>query len=262
MGAVLFAVARRSAQPSVAPDVGVAAPSTRIVVDARVRGALAEEFKRSRSREPTQAELGALIESWIAEELLYREGLARKLDRDDPIVRQRIANKMAFVLESQVVVREPKPGELRAWFDAHRERWNVPELVDFTHVFFEGDGEEAKRKAKEALEALERGAAPGTLGERFSGGRRYRRRKLDDLAKTFGESFASEIGKQAVGGWQLRQSRFGQHVVRVDGRTAAQAASFESVELDVQKDWEASERAREQARAVEELGGRWEVVRE
>ena len=62
-------------------------------------------------------------------------------------MRQRVAGKMAFVLESQLVLPEPSEAELRDWFERHRERWRTPELFDFTHVFFSGPEPEARRSS-------------------------------------------------------------------------------------------------------------------
>src|SRR4051812_27721539 len=58
----------------------------------RLRGA----WKRSRRRLPSAAEEARLIERLAAEEMLYREALARGLDRAQP-VRQRLIQNMRFL---------------------------------------------------------------------------------------------------------------------------------------------------------------------
>jgi hypothetical protein len=258
MGGALFALdaAGSDTKEQRPPEV-----PRRIVVDAEIAGTLRSQFVRDKAREPTAEELERLIDGWIQTEVLYREGLARGLAEDDPIVRQRVAAKMAFVTESQLVLPEPSDAELRSWFERHPERWRTPELFDFTHVFFAGERSQARARAAEALSEIERGADAATLGDRFSGGRRYRRRKLDDLARSFGDGFASELAAQAVGSWAIRGSRFGVHVVRIDARAPARAPDFASARADVEKDWKEARQGDDYARAVARLRERWEIER-
>ncbi|HLU67128.1 MAG TPA: peptidylprolyl isomerase [Kofleriaceae bacterium] len=251
-GAPAPAAAAQAGEPGAGPR--------QIVIDQDVRGPLAEALERVHGRPPTEAELDEAIARWIDEEVLYREGLARGLDRDDPSVRRRVADKMALVLEQQIVLPEPDEAELRAWFERRAEDWAEPERVDFTHVFVAGSGAEAEGRAAELLRRLEGGEPPDLLGDRFSGGRRYRGRKLADLAESFGPEFVEGLDRQPIGAWRLRRSRHGLHLVRVDRRREARAADFEAAALDVLKEWQDARRAEELAGRVRALRARWQVI--
>jgi peptidyl-prolyl cis-trans isomerase C len=236
--------------------------SARITLGADVRASLVEGWTSAHGHPPTRAESDELIGRWIDEELLYREGLARGLERDDPRVRERIATKMGLVLRSQIIVPEPTDAELRAWFEAHAERWARAELLDFTQVFVEGDDEPARARARELLAQLSAGADPNGLGDPFSGGRRYRRRKIEDLASAFGDEFVAHLSEQAEATWVQRRSRSGLHLVRVDRRTSAQGPDFASVEAEVRDEWSTARRAQGVAEAMQKLRARWEIVTE
>jgi hypothetical protein len=54
-------------------------------------------FARERAREPTAEERAVLVEQAVDEEVLYREALARALDRDDRSIRGHLAEKMRFL---------------------------------------------------------------------------------------------------------------------------------------------------------------------
>ena len=54
-------------------------------------------------RQPTPEEFRGLVESFIRQEVLYREGLAMGLDKDDTIVKRRMAQKMEFLSEDVAV---------------------------------------------------------------------------------------------------------------------------------------------------------------
>jgi peptidyl-prolyl cis-trans isomerase C len=242
--------------PSPAP---AAPPARSIVIDAEVRTLVAANAERRLGRAPTAAELADELQRWIDEEVLYREAVARGLDRDDPVIHQRIAGRMSYVLEQAAIVPEPTEAELRAWFEQHRERWTVAEHVDFTHVFIAGNDAAAAARAGELEAALGSGAAPERLGDRFSGGHRYRGRKVADLAAAFGESFVDGLAKQRPGSWVRRTSRHGIHLVRVDRLDAAQPADFARARLDVRKEWVDARRAAEVGAAMEQLRSAWTI---
>lgn len=261
MGAVLFALDARRDDSDGGAEPARASEPRRIVVDTETERMLSDEFAKNNARRPTRAELDRMLDGFVETELLYREGLSRGLAEDDPVIRQRVASKMTFVIESQLALPAPSDAELRAWFERHPDRWRTPELFDFTHVFFSGPTPDARRRAAEAQSAIESGISPATLGDRFSGGRRYRRRKLADLEKTFGESFARELARQPLEKWAILQSRHGVHVVRLDARTPASAPDFERAKADVQKHWEAAQKNQHYARELERMRARWEIVK-
>ncbi|HEX5059184.1 MAG TPA: peptidylprolyl isomerase, partial [Kofleriaceae bacterium] len=186
---------------------------------------------------------------------------ARGLDRDDPMIHQRIAGRMSYVLEQAIVMPEPTDAELRAWFDAHRDQWSVAEHLDFTHVFIAGSDDAANQRADEIAAALAAGASPDRLGDTFSGGLRYRGRKLTDLALQFGDDFVTGLATQPIGTWVKRRSRHGLHIVRVDRVDAAKPADFAAARLDVRKQWLDARRGQELGVALRRLRDGWTIER-
>jgi hypothetical protein len=228
-----------------------------IVVDGAVRATLAETWTRTHPEPPTPAELDALVQEFVDAEVLYREGLARGLAEDDPVVRERVASQMAYVLESRVKIPTPDDAELRAWFDAHADRFAQPERIDFTQVFVAGDDE---ARARETLRLLQEGADPNGLGDTFAGGRRFRGRKLADLRARFGDAFVAGLETQPERAWTLLPSPHGRHLVRVDRRAAARAPDFDTAREEVLHAWEDATRKEAIDRETRELRARWEVV--
>lgn len=58
------------------------APDEVVVHQARI-DALVAQFERVWQRSPTPPEIDGLVESWIREEIMYREGVALGLDVND-----------------------------------------------------------------------------------------------------------------------------------------------------------------------------------
>ena len=88
--------------------------------------ALAARWDAQWGRPPTGRELRGLIDEAVREEILYREALRRGLDRGDPIVRRRLAQKMTFMLEDSAALPEPTAREVEEHFAAHAERYRGP----------------------------------------------------------------------------------------------------------------------------------------
>ncbi len=264
IGAVLFgldaALSRGEGADQEAARGAFAVPSEPIVVGETIRATLVEHWNRTHPSPPSDAELRALLEAWIDDEVLYREGLSRGLAENDPQIRERVVSQMAYVLEAGLPVAEPGDAELKAWFREHPDRYTRPERVDFTQVFVEGLGEASEAKARELLRLLESGADPNGLGDVFAGGRRFRGRRLSDLADRFGDGFVEGMQAQAPGTWMLRRSPFGLHLVRVDRWAAGEAPSFDMALDEVRHDWVQAQRKRALDQAKQDLRSRWEIV--
>ena len=93
-------------------------------------------WTRQLGRPPTDAELQGLIKDHIREEILMQEAIAIGLDKDDIIIRRRLAQKMEFVSGDMLTVEEPTESEIQSYYDNHKEEFLVPGKVSFLQVFF------------------------------------------------------------------------------------------------------------------------------
>ena len=91
-GAVLLAAARVLAWPA----AGNEPPPAIELAPARIDGAR-RAFVGSTGRAPDEREVAALVAAEVDDEILYREALARGLDRDDAVVQRRLLGNLAFV---------------------------------------------------------------------------------------------------------------------------------------------------------------------
>ena len=80
-----------------APDSG---PDDVIHLSEDIRNGLKSDFERQRRRGPTEPELKGLEDAWIDIEMLSREARRLGLDRNDPVVRRRLAQAMQFFMEN------------------------------------------------------------------------------------------------------------------------------------------------------------------
>jgi hypothetical protein len=216
-GGVLFAVAPRSHI------------SDTVVIDAAALDALrAAEARRLGEGSLTVAESRAVGQRAVEDELLYREGLRLGFDRDDPVVRQRVIQKVLFLSEEMAGANVP-PGEadLMAFFERTRARWSKPERVHLIHVFASTEA-----RAAALATALEKHAAadvPPPVGEPFPLARSFSGTR-DRLAADYGAEFADATFSLAPDRFSGPiRSRFGWHLVKVLSHDVAAAATFADV---------------------------------
>lgn len=101
IGAVLFGAFHLTSNTEPASD--------EIIVSAGQIASLKAIFSRTWQREPTAKELQALVGDYIHDEVLYREGIARGLDRDDAVIRRRLRQKWNSLPMSLPMLSRPTP---------------------------------------------------------------------------------------------------------------------------------------------------------
>jgi peptidyl-prolyl cis-trans isomerase C len=216
---------------------------------------------------PTPEQMQSLVEARVREEILYREALALGLDKDDTIVKRRMAQKMEFLFEDVAALREPTTDELRAWFEKSAERFTLPARATFRHLYFSPDrrGPRAREDAANALAKLagEPVDSPDAtaLTDPFMFEDYYGDRSFDDLAKTFGPGFAQTLFQATTGAWAGPiESGYGWHLVWVDSITPARVPAFEEVEPEVETAWIEEQRAEIREKAFAAMRARYQVV--
>ena len=162
------------------------------------------------------------------------------LDKDDEIVKRRMAQKMHFLAEDVAAAREPTTAELEAWFEERSGLFALPSRVSFRHLYFAPDrrGDRARADAERALARLagqpEDAAITASLADPFMFQDYYRDRAPEFLGKEFGPGFAEAVAKLAPGSWQGPiESGFGWHLVFVDTVVPGRIPAYEEIEGEV-----------------------------
>lgn len=211
------------------------APSEIVVSRGQVLN-LQEQFQRVWHRPPTPEELQGLVDGWVREEILYREGLAMGLDRDDQVVRRRIGQKLEFIAEG-AAPKSPTTAELQAWLDAHRDRYLIEPTYSLRQIYFDPARHGARIEidlaaARRTLDAGKQVAGDSTmLPETLDGVPAF------EVGRVFGTEFAESLQALPVGSWQGPiRSGFGLHLVQLSARDAGRPATLEDVRAAVERD--------------------------
>jgi peptidyl-prolyl cis-trans isomerase C len=214
---------------------------------------------------PTAEQMRALVEQRVSEEILFREALALGLDKDDEIIKRRLAQKMGFLAEDVAALQDPSNSQLRAWFGQNSDRFALPPRASFRHLYFSFDRPGAHERAAAALGKIAGRPtdAPelASVADPFMFQDYYAERAPEQIAKEFGPDFAKAVFQLKPGGWQgPLQSGYGWHLVFVDAIESGRVPAFEEVEPDVKAAWLDQKQREVKKAAFEAMRARYTVV--
>jgi hypothetical protein len=227
IGALLFLVFEwRGAGPA----------SRRIVITPGQVDTLAAGFARTWQRSPTEQEIKGLIDEYVREEIATREAMAQGLDRDDTVIRRRLRQKLEFLTEDSAEASPPTEAELRAWLEAHPDQYRQEPEIAFEQTI---EGSAGLRLLPPIVD----------------------RSRRSDVARVFGEGFATSILNVEPGRWTSPiTSAYGEHRVFVRERHDGRMPSLDEVRPQVERDLIADRRRRQLQTTYEQLLERYQIV--
>lgn len=232
-----------------------------------VTQAMAEELSRQHQarwmRPPNEQELASLVDAYVRDEIMYREGLALGLDRDDPVIKRRVRQKLDIVVEEQLAVAAPDDDELSAYMTRHAARYTRAASVSFEQIFFDGSATvpEIERAVAVARAALARGVDAQALGQPTLLPRSVDQQPADRIKRDFGAVFTESLNQLPVGVWTGPvASGLGAHLVHVSARTPPVPPPLDEVRQQVTRDWENERRDRSREQSYRTLRERYDVV--
>jgi hypothetical protein len=237
-----------------------------IVVTRGRIASIAETFGLAWGRPPSEDELAGLVREFVREEVLVREALALGLDRDDTVVRRRLAQKMEFLTEDLAGLVEPRDEDLHAYLAAHPDAFRIDPRFTFSQVFLDR-GRRGLALAADAAALLARleaeGSAPdpASLGDSLLLEARQEDVSRRDVEAQFGAAFAARLEALPLGLWQGPiASGYGAHLVRVEARIPGRLPPLGDVRDAVVREWSATKRRELEEARFQALLARYRVA--
>lgn len=261
VGALLFA-----AWKALNPDTTLLSQAKRIELTEGDLNQLATTWVMAGRPPPSPQQMQALIDDKVRQEVLYREALALGLDKDDTIVKRQLARKMEFLAEDLSKLEDPKPGELKAWFDQHQEQFSLPPRVSFRHIYFSPDrrGVNGRADAERTQSQLVGATMDSPIiaaGDPFMFQQFYGDRPYDEIARQFGPRFARDLVSLKPGAWAGPiESGYGWHVVFVESLTPQRVPEFDQIEAEVKTAWVEDRRVKVRHQMYEAMRAQYQVM--
>lgn len=234
---VFYGVAGRPSQES----------SKKIVISSAQIEWLTEGWRRTWHRPPTQEELEGLIRDAVQEEVLYREALALGLEKEDPIIRRRLRQKMEFLTEDLSAQAQPGEAELRKFFQDNSELFQAETKITFSQIYLNPTSRsDPQAEAQRLLKILNRSEGEGenlSLGDPIALPPAFKNLPLSEVEKQFGPEFAKLLLEVESGAWQgPLQSGLGLHLVKIQEKQAGGGAEFLEMKEVVRREWSEKKR--------------------
>ena len=206
-----------------------------IVIDNNLISELSARWEMQWNREPQFDELTGVVQSYIGQEILYREALSMNLDHNDEIIKRRLAQKMEFLSDGMSDALQPTEKMLKEYYEKNKQNYTRPSVYTLRHVYFSSD----KRNSPwiDAQRALASGN-PENAGDNLSMPSRYTSTGATRLAVDFGQAFASVLDTLPVGKWTGPiNSGYGIHLVFIEEKKPSGFFSFEEITDKVTADY-------------------------
>ncbi len=266
IGAVLFVINGNQSHPSSNASSLATDNQGPIVVDRAglldymqyQAKAFATDVFNQRLDTMSEAERQTLIADYVREQALYREALRLKLEKGDYIIKQRLVQKVEFLIENTAAdTINASEVELNSFYQQRLSDYKVDPVYSFTHIFFDaeqGGLDSARARAERLLPKLagKKFTDASQFGDRFPFLQNYIERTRDFVINNFSASFVEALDSSAPSTTRWYgpfASRYGYHLVMLTQRTPETTPPLEQIRARVLDDfrYEALARKRQAA---------------
>jgi hypothetical protein len=220
--------------------------------------------------ELSETQVQALVDQYVREEALYREALALGLEKEDYIIRQRLIQKLEFLIgDTAAAEATPTQAQLEEFFTKNQQDYTEPPVYTFTHVFLDAEkrGREAAHEAAvRMLVTLNRDRAPfdaaSSRGDRPLFFQNYVDRTRDFVVSHMGEELTSALDQVEPSASIWRgpyPSPYGWHLILMTARRAARLPAIAEIQERVTEDYQRIATDRARRRAVDELVAKYQL---
>jgi peptidyl-prolyl cis-trans isomerase C len=180
-----------------------------------------------------KATINSLVKNYIESEMFYREALAMGLDKDDPIIKNRLIQKYQFLNQEEGPTTFTD-SELIAYYKANIINFSQAGSIRFKHVFFSFDNRndayldatktfETVKNKMELLDTIRGDVFPFNINQSDY-------ISEHDVARFFGKEFADSLfANPHTGLCGPIKSGLGYHIVYILKKLKNQPIAFENV---------------------------------
>ena len=194
-----------------------------IIPDDEILG-LIDTWRDQVGRDPSDEEIVRIINNLVNEEILYREALKLELDKNDRIIKRRLAQKVEFLKQDDT---QPSTADLEKFYDENKSKYVVEDLFTFSHHFF-SDQDNSDSIARESLIKILNGEDVDS--DPFILGNDLNLMSKNDLEKNFGNSFYESLSSMDENKWSGPiVSDYGLHIVFIKKKVSGYVPGFNQI---------------------------------
>ena len=226
-----------------------------IIPDDEVLG-LIKTWRDQVGRDPSDQEIVRIINNLVNEEILYREALKLDLDKNDRIIKRRLAQKVEFIKQDD---QQPTPKDLESFYYENQSKYIVEDLYTFSHHYFPKEYSdrisELEMTLKEAIWGKSIEAYPFILGNDLN------LMSKNDIQKNFGNSFYESLTLMDENQWSGPiASDYGFHIVFIKKKVSGYLPGLNQIYQKVYSDYIIMKRRETVIDFLNEIKQEYEVI--
>jgi len=239
---------------------------SRIVISQADLDVLASDWLRRTGRPPSPQQVEQQLRQYIREQVLSREAVNLGLDRDDVIIRRRLAQKMQFLFDDLGQVPDPTDADLNVFITNHVERFTMPATRSFRHIFLDPDsrGKAIQGQAKQLLSRLQESSPAidtSELGDPTLLPPQFDNQTRPQISNLLGDEFAEQVYSLPDSRWSGPvASGYGLHLVFAHSRTAARVQPLAEVRQSVVRQWQTAKQQELNDLFYQGIQQRYEII--
>ena len=195
---------------------------------------LVTAWKSKVGRNPNDDEITRIINNLVEEEILYREALKLGLDKEDRIIKRRLAQKISF-LKQESIPDSPSNQDLIEYFNKNNDKYFIDPTYTFSHYFFSSENisnERASKAYSDLLNNIDINSDPFFLGKNFVD------LSVKKIEREFGKDFSINFVNVELNKWVGPiKSPFGHHIIYVTKYTEGYLPDITNVLKQVEVDF-------------------------
>jgi peptidyl-prolyl cis-trans isomerase C len=233
-----------------------------IVINQQQLDHLTSLWKSQWKREPTADDIEAVLDRHIRQEVFYREALRMNLDRNDEIVKKRLAQKMEAVASDLQTLMQPASDQrLREYYHEHEEFFRLPLAYRFNQIMFLTDEEDCEARMQSTLQSLRQGdEIPPKRKSKLGVPCDWPLTTVGEIENAFGGDFSRALDDLPTGQWSGPiRSGYGWHLVFIETKQQPEVPDFEQVREFVAREYEYQSELDAQDQVYKELLAKYNV---
>jgi len=227
-----------------------------IVITPEIRLEARQIYTNSFKQEPSEKDMKILMDRWVDNEVLYREGIALGLDKGDSSIRERVIFKALSVTQATLSLPKLDENGLQNWFKEHADKYDAPRLIHFQEAV--PLGKTSAEDLKIFVNALN-GNGKGK-SDVDSSLEIFKDRPRFTIVDGYGEDFTAALEKLPTSGWHLLDSKAGPRIVSLISVKEGEKADFEEVKAKVYADWKNQTGAELSTKAIRDMGKKYTII--
>jgi hypothetical protein len=240
--------------------------SKKVIVTEQKVQELRQKWKHLQGKEPSSTELNNSIEKYIQNEILYQEALRLKLDRDDPLIREVLIDKMHYIFSDFIDIKKISETRMKAYFKKHANRFvQKKRVISFEQIYLNPQKHQSIESLADSIwgqvHQKPYNASTAKLGDEFYGGNQFMNVNSDALGEFFSHAFIEKLFTLKEKSWSKPlKSGFGIHLIYLEKRIETQELEYATFKKEIEIDVLLEERKKAYQKFYNELRKEYEVV--